>query len=435
MGLKSLMFGGINSLDYGVGITGAGVYSAPERDVEIIEVAGRNGAYIMDNGRFNNIEVIYNAGMGATTQEGFTKKLSDFRNAMLSQVGYQRLEDEYNPDEFRLGAYIGGLNVSPDANSMAGEFELRFNCKPQRYLKTGEDSIDITSGDKLINPTMFESHPLIAVTADDDGAVYVNDIPIIFQPDDFGDLPLNNNRPQGTSIGYSTFSYSAQAVWDESFYNTGDTIRAKDDLYIRIQVSTFPSIEGYNVGGISGTNLDIVSARPNQSNGTIEFVGKVEKSALTFKAGTKKAVPIRFYAIVEYKIDAGSATYGAELDFEGYVTYGEKSDGTIDYKSVAFEQNGTVEALESGRVLRIEYALETFPQLSVYSTKSAFTNEVFFDSETYEAYTHNDDGDKIYINNQVLAGSGFPTLKAGENGISFFGGIQTCRVIPRWWKI
>lgn len=49
---NSLEFDGVNSLNHGIYITGESVYNAPERDVESLEIAGRNGDYLLDKGRW-----------------------------------------------------------------------------------------------------------------------------------------------------------------------------------------------------------------------------------------------------------------------------------------------------------------------------------------------------------------------------------------------
>lgn len=134
---KALSFDGESSRTYGIYITGEAVYNAPERDVEMVTIPGRNGAFALDKGRFENIEVTYPAGMFADTEQDFAKGISDFRNMLCSRQGYCRLTDEYNPDEFRLAVYKSGLEVSP-AQLRAGEFNITFECKPQRYLMSGQ---------------------------------------------------------------------------------------------------------------------------------------------------------------------------------------------------------------------------------------------------------------------------------------------------------
>lgn len=139
---KSLVFDGESSRDYGIYITGQAVYNAPERDVEMINVPGRNGSFALDKGRFQNIEVTYPAGIFADTETDFAQGISDFRNFLCSRNGYVRLTDEYNPNEYRMAVYKSGLDVSP-AQLKAGEFNITFDCKPQRYLTSGEDPVTI----------------------------------------------------------------------------------------------------------------------------------------------------------------------------------------------------------------------------------------------------------------------------------------------------
>lgn len=161
---KGLTFGGVSSLNYGIFITGEAVYNAPERSVTNIEIAGKNGDLTIDNGRFLNIEVSYPAGCFADNMADFKTKIETFRNAICSKTSYQRLTDDYNADEFRLGIYKSSFDVSPAALHQAGEFTLTFDCKPQRFLISGESSTTLTADGSITNPTLFPSQPLLVVT-------------------------------------------------------------------------------------------------------------------------------------------------------------------------------------------------------------------------------------------------------------------------------
>lgn len=140
---NSLIFGGVNSADYGIYITGEAVYNAPERAVETVSVPGRNGTIVIDQGHWNNIQVTYPAGTFGKSQAEFREAVSAFRNAVLSQLGYQRLTDTYHPDEYRMAVYVSGLEVDPTHYGSAGEFKLKFDCKPQRWLTSGEQEITV----------------------------------------------------------------------------------------------------------------------------------------------------------------------------------------------------------------------------------------------------------------------------------------------------
>lgn len=176
--MKSFTFDNNNSLNYGIYITGEGVYNAPERAVEMISIPGRNGALALDQGRFENIELTYKAGAFGNDQSDFASKLTAFRNILCSRISYVRLTDEYHPDEFRLALYKSGLEVEPVQMSRAGEFDIVFDCKPQRFLTSGETVTTMTGSGSITNPTQFESKPLLVVTGT--GTLTVNGTSITF---------------------------------------------------------------------------------------------------------------------------------------------------------------------------------------------------------------------------------------------------------------
>lgn len=160
---NSFTFGGVNSANYGIFIDGGGVFNAPERDVTLVSIPGRSGQLVMDNGRFENIEVTYSAFIDGRDDGTIRDRIQSFRNAIGALRGYQRLEDTYNPDEYRQALFIGGLEVDPVVYQTGGEFEITFNCKPQRWLKSGEHLTTIPDGATLTNPTLFDAKPLIRI--------------------------------------------------------------------------------------------------------------------------------------------------------------------------------------------------------------------------------------------------------------------------------
>lgn len=60
-----------------------------------------------------------------------------------------------------MGAYYGGLEVEPTNKNDAGSFDLTFQCKPQRYLKSGQTAVSVSASDTITNPTEMPSKPLI----------------------------------------------------------------------------------------------------------------------------------------------------------------------------------------------------------------------------------------------------------------------------------
>jgi len=154
-----LTFNGGDSRDYGVYISGQGAFNAPAREYELISIPGRDGDLTGFEKRLANVEVTY----PAFIYTNFRQNIRDFRSFLLSSIGYCRLEDTYNADEFRLALYRGGLEAEVLSNNKAGNFEITFECKPQRYLKTGEIVTTLTASGAITNPTPFPSAPLLRV--------------------------------------------------------------------------------------------------------------------------------------------------------------------------------------------------------------------------------------------------------------------------------
>lgn len=175
--LNHLTYDGVDSSDFGVFISGEGAFDAPARRGEMISIPGRNGSLFMDEGVFENITVEYPAFIGTGYEELFRTKLGDLRSALTSRGNYKRLTDTYHPDEFRLGIFREGLEVDPQHITRAGGFTMKFDCKPQRFLLSGEISHVFMANGTITNPTLFESSPIIKVIGS--GAVGIGEYKFI----------------------------------------------------------------------------------------------------------------------------------------------------------------------------------------------------------------------------------------------------------------
>ena len=136
------IYNGRDSRDFGVYISGQGTFSAPQKAYTFYNIPGRNGALIGYDNRFENIEVSYDAFI----YKDFSKNIAEFRSFLLSVPGYARLEDSYHPDEFRMAAYVGAFEPEVTPKNDAGQFTITFNCKPQRYLLSGEARYWLSGG-------------------------------------------------------------------------------------------------------------------------------------------------------------------------------------------------------------------------------------------------------------------------------------------------
>lgn len=157
--IGNLVVGNINCKDYGVFVSDAGIYASPEPDYTSYEIAGRNGDLHINNGRYKNVDITYQAFM----PQKFENRFVPFRSAILSQDGYVRIEDDFQQDMYRLGRLKSGIEGKIKLARGIGTFELEFDCKPQWYLKSGEQETVFTENGSILNPTVFPSKPLIRV--------------------------------------------------------------------------------------------------------------------------------------------------------------------------------------------------------------------------------------------------------------------------------
>lgn len=152
------IYGNVNSADYGVWISGSGTFNKPSRRVERFAIPGRNGDLTIDEGKYNNVTVTYDAFIS----RGFEGRFNDFMAAMMSQTGYQRLQDDYDGEHYRMGIFSNEIEPTVGTLNRWGKFTLEFNCMPQRFLVSGDDWMPIsTSGTTLLNPTKYIALPII----------------------------------------------------------------------------------------------------------------------------------------------------------------------------------------------------------------------------------------------------------------------------------
>ena len=169
--------------NYGLYISGSNVFNAPERAYDVITIPGRNGALLGSERRLENIEVRY----PAFIYSDLKNNIAGLRSFLLSRVGYKRLIDTYHPSEYRLGYYAGGLEAEMTAKLDAGQFDLTFNCKPQRFLLSGDTPVTLNVSGTVTNPTLFDAQPLIRVYGT--GSITVNGVTItISEADGYTDI-------------------------------------------------------------------------------------------------------------------------------------------------------------------------------------------------------------------------------------------------------
>lgn len=407
---KSFEFDGTDSRDFGVYITGAAVYDAPEREVEMISIPNRNGAFALDKGRFENIEITYPAGIYADTEADFAEAISDLRNFLCSKRGYCRLTDEYNPNEYRMAIYKSGLEVEP-ALLKAGEFEITFECMPQRFLTSGETEITVSNGQTITNPTRFDAKPLIKAVGN--GSIDFNNHRIMLVNTTVGALVLGD----GVYAHKGNTSYDTMILpLDLGLVDNGDAITITNLVgKITYVFNSAPTNVTYTVY-IS----DIAHTVTHRITGnSVEFTFTLPSIALA--KGTFNKHTIQY----DLNVTVGGQTYTGILTFE--TIYQGTVYGVADYKmSIGFYDLGIPSTI-SGYSVYVS-------SITAVSTQTSLGNPTYIDCEEGEAYKYVDNR-YVGINNYVSFGAELPTLAPGANTVTKTNTITSLKIVPRWWRV
>ena len=157
--MNHLIYAGKNSADFEVYISGESTFTTPIRDIEVVDVPGRNGTLSIDHGRYANVNIPYPAFIAYD----FRRNYDAFRAFMLSVNGYAELSDSYDEDHYRLARFNAEITPEMTQLNRHGKFTISFDCDPRRFRKDGKRVIEFEDDGAVKNPTLYTALPLIRV--------------------------------------------------------------------------------------------------------------------------------------------------------------------------------------------------------------------------------------------------------------------------------
>ena len=377
---NSLIFDGINSADYGVILSGGGTYATPERDVTVVSVPGRNGDVILDNGRYNNIQIVYTAGIS----KGFETKFLPFIGALKAVKGYAKLFDSYHPEEFRLASFRSELVPEVGTIMRSGKFELVFDCMPQRFLKSGE-------------------------------------LPVSF---------TDSSKAQQTIYKYSDFSsYTKTSIIDPISAEIGMDL--SDSLFYVVDMSgvTLADDEMIRVeGGFDKFFVALCSNNPVSSSSNASGY-QLDDTFLLHQYDSRAywlfpaAANIKIYAEDTLVYESPNTEHET---MHNQTMFGAKLIVKVDI-ATGYDVTDYLFAIGSNGVM--------FAQPNIFPYNQAQT--ITIDCEAMEAYSlprDNPAGYKVNWNPYVTFVKA-PELMPGDNDIAYDATVSNLRIIPRWWRL
>lgn len=185
--MNGFTFGDKSSWDFSMHVEKFPPLKGPTRKRTTFTVAGRNGDLHIDEGSYSNYQQPYECYFH--NNRPMPELAREIRAWLHGGKKYLRLKDTYDPEHFRLAAFVGPLDVENYFNEY-GRCIVYFDCAPQSFLLSGENPILFAGVGEIHNPTAEIAQPLISVYGNGAGAVTIGDNTIdILQVD--GELILD----------------------------------------------------------------------------------------------------------------------------------------------------------------------------------------------------------------------------------------------------
>ena len=226
--MSSFTFNGHSSTEYGLIVEHIPEYPIPERVVDTISVRGRNGDLVVDTGAYANVSQVYHVYFN-TDNTTYNARMNSAAMWLYGARGYKRLEDTYDTSIYRKAM----VNLAETANNFRnkhGRFDITFNCKPQRYLKSGETEVAVVSGATVVNSYM-PCYPIFTVTGN--GNLNVNGN-IVTISNNSGDTITIDCETQNAYKGTTNRNSDIVVTGDFPYLKSGNNVITFDTTTVKM---------------------------------------------------------------------------------------------------------------------------------------------------------------------------------------------------------
>ena len=199
---------GIDAQSAGIYLQKPIVFSEAVPNIESKTIPGRNGDLIFETGGYKN-----RSGSASCfcLQEDVEGAVSSAGRFLMRKKGYRRLETSNDPNHYWMARVENSPQMEMRIRVLA-PFEIGFDCKPQRFLKSGENKTSFTASGSLSNQYGQVALPLITLYGQGAGTLTVGGCVVevigldeVLYLDSDTQNAYNNNGNQNMSINAPTF--------------------------------------------------------------------------------------------------------------------------------------------------------------------------------------------------------------------------------------
>lgn len=199
---------GIDARSAGIQLQAPIEFSKAAPVFEAQTIPGRNGSLIWETGSYEN-----RSGSASCfcLQKDVEKAISSAGRFLMGKRGYRRLETSDDPDHYWMARVENSPRIEQRLRLIA-PFEIGFDCKPQRFVKSGENAMVFQNSSSIFNHYGQTALPFIALYGHGAGRLTIGDCVVDVKTLD-GTLYLdsdtqnayNDNGNQNMNISASVF--------------------------------------------------------------------------------------------------------------------------------------------------------------------------------------------------------------------------------------
>ena len=156
---ETFQLDGVDANSAGIWLQSPVEFSKAVPVVESKTIPGRNGDLIFETGSYENR-------VGSAScfclQEDVKTAISSAGRFLMGKKGYRRLETSDDPDHYWMARVENSPQIEMRLRVLA-PFDIKFDCKPQRFVKSGENAVVFTKSGSLSNQYGQIALPLITI--------------------------------------------------------------------------------------------------------------------------------------------------------------------------------------------------------------------------------------------------------------------------------
>lgn len=134
-------------------------------------IPGRNGDLIWQTGSYENRS---GSALCFCLQKDVEKAISSAGRFLMGKRGYRRLETSEDADHYWMACVENSPKIEQRLRTLA-PFEIGFDCKPQRFVKSGENAIVFQQNGSLFNQYGQVALPFITLYGQGAGTLTIGD--------------------------------------------------------------------------------------------------------------------------------------------------------------------------------------------------------------------------------------------------------------------